>query len=287
MRLAFFILIAMLPFGVFAQSYEVGLSFGGSAYQGDISPDAVNLSSAKVHPSLGVFFRYNANKYLSVRGSFNYGTVSGDDAEANDESRQRRNLSFQSDIYEFAVTGELNIFGFQAEGLQKRYSPYLFGGIAVFRFNPETNYQGELIELQPLGTEGQGMEGFGEKYKLTQISIPMGAGMKFAISERFIIGAEVGFRKTFTDYLDDVSGTYVSYEELLRGNGELAAALGNRSGELNPNDEPIVVETGQVRGNPGVDDWYAIAGLTLSYTFYPNNGLGRGKGKNELGCPKF
>ncbi|MFT5765866.1 MAG: hypothetical protein ACI8X3_003304 [Saprospiraceae bacterium] len=291
MKLVLFIAIAVLPFGLFAQSYEAGLMFGASAYQGDISPETVNLSTGKAHPSLGLFFRYNVNKYLTAKANFSYGRVSGNDAAAGDEGRKARNLSFQTNIYEFGITGELNLFGFEPGGLQNRYSPYLFGGIAVFHFNPETNYDGELVELQPLGTEGQGMEGFDQPYKLTQIAIPMGVGMKFAVSERLNIGAEIGFRKTFTDYLDDVSGTYVAYSELLRENGELAAALGDRRGELitDGNDIPVVIETGtQTRGNPGEKDWYAMAGLTISYTFYPKNGFGKNSGKkNDFGCPKF
>jgi uncharacterized protein DUF6089 len=291
MKRILFIVIALLPIGLVAQSYEAGLMFGGSAYQGDISPDAVNLSTGKIHPSLGLFFRYNANKYLTAKVNFSYGTVSGDDAAANDEGRKARNLSFQSNIYEFGITGELNLFGFEPGCEQNRYSPYLFGGIAVFHFNPETNYNGELVELQPLGTEGQGIDGFDQPYKLTQFAIPMGVGMKYAVSERLNIGAEIGFRKTFTDYLDDVSGTYVAYSELLRENGELSAALGDRRGELieDGNDIPVVIETGtQIRGNPAETDWYAIAGITISYTFYPRNGLGKNGGKkNDFGCPKF
>lgn len=291
MRLVIILVIALAPFGLMAQSYEAGLTLGGSSYQGDLSPEAVNLSTGKIHPSLGLFFRYNFNKYLSARANFSYGKISGDDALSKDESRTGRNLSFQSNLIEFGITGELNIFGFQPKGLQGRYSPYLFGGIAVFRFNPETEYNGELVELQPLGTEGQGMEGFADRYKLTQIAIPMGAGMKFAISERLTIGAEIGFRRTFTDYLDDVSGTYVAYNELLNGNGELAAILADRRGELidDGNDVPIVVaETGvQFRGNPDEPDWYAIGNFTISYTFYPGNGLGKSRSKKDFGCPKF
>ncbi len=290
MRHILIIAIALLPIGIFAQSYEAGLMFGGSAYQGDLSPEAVNLSTGKIHPSLGLFFRYNINKYFSAKANFTYGMISGDDAESKDPGRASRNLSFQSNLLEFGISGEFNLFGYEPQGLQRRYSPYLFGGIAVFHYNPETNYNGELIELQPLGTEGQGMDGFSAPYKLTQISIPMGVGMKYAINERLNIGAEIGFRKTFTDYLDDVSGTYVAYNELLQGNGQLAADLSDRRGELinDGSDDPVIVETGtQIRGNPGETDWYAIAGFTVSYTFYPRNGLGKNKQKNGFGCPKF
>ena len=221
-----------------------------------------------------------------MRANVSYGKVSASDAQSEDEGRKRRNLSFQSNIFEFGLTGELNIFGYEPEGLQRRFSPYIFGGIAVFHFNPKTTYEGQLVELQPLGTEGQGMDGFGEKYKLTQFAIPMGAGVKIAVTERLNIGLEAGVRKTFTDYLDDLSTDYVSYTQLLHNNGRLAAALGNRTGEY-LGTEPVDVPTGTQRGNPNVDDWYFIGGVTVSYNIFGNNGgLGR-RGKDSFGCPKF
>ncbi len=287
MKRVLLFVLALAPFALSAQHFEAGIMLGGSTYQGDISPSTSAWSTNDVHAALGVFGRYNFNPYVSARLNFAYGKLSASDADANAENRRLRNLSFESSLIEFGLIGEINLLGYDPEGLTRRFSPYLFGGVSVFRFNPETNYQGQLVELQPLGTEGQGMEGFGEKYNLTQIAIPFGAGLKFAINERLNLGMEVGFRRTFTDYIDDVSGTYVSFEELLRGNGELAAILSNRSGELQePSDTPIDVETGSFRGNPDNDDWYAIAGITISYNFYRGNGLGR-KGKKDFGCPTF
>lgn len=286
MKRVLLFVLALLPLTITAQQYEVGLLFGGSAYQGDLSPKVNSLSSSDVNASLGIFGRYNVNPYLTAKLNFTYGKLTGSDANSNDAGRQARNLDFSSNLYELGLVGEINLFGFNPEK-GKRFSPYIFGGVAVFKYKPEANYNGQLIELQPLGTEGQGMEGFGEKYNLTQVSIPFGAGVKYAINDRLNIGVEMGFRKTFTDYIDDVSGTYVSYVELLNGNGELAAVLGDRSGELLPTDTPSTVRTGDTRGNAANDDWYAVGGLTISYSFYGSrNGLGR-KGKNDLGCPKF
>lgn len=286
MKHLFFVVIILFPLSLTAQQFEIGLLFGASTYQGDIAPSSNRLDLNDIHPALGIFGRYNVNRFLTARASLSYGKVSATDAQANDEGRRRRNLSFQSKIFEFGLTGEVNILGFEADGLQKRFSPYLFGGIAVFRFDPEANYQGQLVKLQPLGTEGQGMEGFSEKYKLTQLAVPLGGGVKIAISERLNIGLEAGVRKTFTDYIDDVSGTYVNYNQLLRGNGDLAAALGNRTGEY-LGTEPVDVPTGAQRGNRNVDDWYFIGGVTVSYNIYGNNGGLGNKGKGDFGCPKF
>lgn len=278
--------VAIFPFLLSAQDSEVGLIFGTSGYSGDLTPNANWLSTGQKHASLGIYLRKDLNRFTAFRGTFTYGKISGDDSKSNITGIQARNLSFQSNLLELSLVGEINPLGTNSTG--RKLLPYLYGGIAVFHFNPEANYNGQLVELQPLGTEGQGMDGFGNPYRLTQISIPLGAGVRYQISERINLGVDVGIRKTFTDYLDDVSGTYVNYNDLLAGNGSLAAALGNRSGELNPEGNvPVIVPTGAQRGNALKDDWYFTAGITLGYKFSTKtrNYRGRNPTGREFGCP--
>jgi len=277
---------AIFPFLINAQDSEVGLIFGTSGYSGDLTPNTNYLSTGQRHASLGIFLRKDLNRFTAVRGTFTYGKLSGDDAKSNIEGIQNRNLSFQSNLLELSLVGEINPLGTNSTG--RRLQPYLYGGIAVFHFKPEANYNGQLVELQPLGTEGQGMDGFDKPYKLTQISIPLGAGVKYQITNRISLGVDVGVRKTFTDYLDDVSGTYVNYNDLLAGNGREAAALGNRSGELDSEGNvPAIIPTGTQRGNPLKDDWYFTAGVTVSYKFSTKtrNYKGRNPTGKEFGCP--
>ncbi|MEM9820361.1 MAG: DUF6089 family protein [Bacteroidota bacterium] len=264
-----------------AQSLELGLMLGASGYQGDLSPSTNITSTSGLHPSIGFFGRINRNRLWSYRLSFSYGVVSANDADAQDESRRRRNLNFRSKILELALTGELNFLG-----RDRRLSPYLFGGIALFNFNPQAEYQGRRVDLQPLGTEGQGLDNFPDRYNRVQFSIPFGIGLKFAINDRLNLGVEIGLRKTFTDYLDDVSGTYVNYNELLAANGQLSADLSNRTGEFLGTD-PLQLETGtRRRGNPDSKDWYFINGVTLSYSLFDDKNSWGGKhGKKQLGCP--
>lgn len=279
-------IVAIFPILLNAQDSEVGLIFGTSGYSGDLTPNTNWLSTGQKHAALGIYFRKDLNRYTALRGTFTYGKISGDDSKSNIEGIQARNLSFQSNLLELSFVGEINPLGTNSTG--RKLLPYLYGGIAVFHFNPEANYNGQLVELQPLGTEGQGMDGFGNPYKLTQISIPLGAGVRYQITERINLGVDVGVRKTFTDYLDDVSGSYVNYNDLLAGNGSLAAALGNRTGELNPEGNvPVVVPTGTQRGNALKDDWYFTAGVTLGYKFSTKtrNYRGRNPTGREFGCP--
>jgi hypothetical protein len=128
------------------------------------------------------------------------------------------------------------------------------------------------------------MAGFDEPYKTFAFAIPFGLGVKYALSDRINLGLELGARPTFTDFLDDVSGDYVTYTDLLAGNGQLAAALGNRTGELT-GSEPVVVPTGTQRGDGAKKDWYFILGATVSYNFLDNGLMGsRRRGGRRAGC---
>jgi hypothetical protein len=171
-------------------------------------------------------------------------------------------------MLDIGVNGELNITGFLAGSKKYLTSPYLFAGLSVFKFDPEAydNDTKEWVRLQPLGTEGQGTTRYNDrhKYALTQISIPIGFGMKHNFAENWNLGFEIGVRKTFTDYLDDVSSTYVEYNYLESTSGSLAARLSNRTGELS--GTRIEYTSKNMRGNPTNKDWYLFAGITLTYT---------------------
>jgi hypothetical protein len=122
-------------------------------------------------------------------------------------------------------------------------------------------YLGRWYALQPIGTEGQGTTfAGGKRYSLTQFCIPFGAGLKVNIAKRASLALEWGLRKTFTDYMDDVSGKYVDPFLLASERGPVAAALSDRS---------LVKEggnnTGRQRGNAYTKDWYSFAGIIFTF----------------------
>jgi len=265
---------------------EGGIAVGLSSYQGDLAPNSISGSLSQLHFSGGVFGRYNINNFVAVKLGLNYAKVSAEDANASSEQQQARNLSFRSNIFEASLTGEFNILGYQPYNYERTFSPYIFAGVSYFRFDPQAFFDNEWHNLQPLGTEGQGLDGFPEVYELFQIAIPVGVGVKYALNDQWNIGLEVGLRKTFTDYLDDVSGVYGDQSLILAGNGALAAALNDRAGEIT--DEPIVRTPESQRGNSEKDDTYIIGAVFISYNF-ADNGLvgGRRKSKRKSGCPTF
>lgn len=279
-------LFTLLNTTIFAQHFELGILFGSSNYMGDLSNNTTKIYLGETNLAGGAFLRYNFGERFVARLGFNYAGISGNDFNSNTTAINSRNLSFKSSILELGVFGEFNLTGFQPYGLYKVFSPYIFVGVTGTKFNPKANYEGAWVALQPLRTEGQGLSQYPDRqaYKTKTITIPFGFGVKYAITDKINLGFEIGARRAFSDYLDDVSGTYVSSPEIAATGNVLGAALSNRSGELD-GAEPVIVPTGTARGDDSKADWYFIAGLTVSYNFL-DNGLmgGRRRGRSRKGC---
>jgi hypothetical protein len=195
----FLLFIAFFKIG-FSQkpvrTHEVGIFVGCSYYIGDLNP--VGHFGPLTQPAGGIVYRYNLNQRFTLKSNLLIGTIEGDDARTTSSSQQERNLKFKSYIRELAVEAEFNFREYKTGNNKHPYTPYIFGGIAGFMFNPQTQVGNQWIDLQPLGTEGQGSGGGGKKYRLTQISCPFGAGMKFSMAKKISISLEWGMRKTFT-----------------------------------------------------------------------------------------
>jgi opacity protein-like surface antigen len=244
---------------------EVGILLGQTNYVGDMTESRFQ----EMNFAAGLMLRYNPNYNFSLRGNIFYGKISGADKNFSNEELRKRNLDFTSPLLELSGQLEWNILGFDALGTKgkKGFSPYVFAGLGIFKFNPKTKLNGNWVELQPLGTEGQGTTPLQarKKYALTQVSLPFGMGIKFRLAPRFVVGIEYGMRFTFTDYLDDVSLTYVNPQILQAQYGDNSRILANRSGEdKGPYD--IITAKGQQRGDNKDRDWYNFLGLSLSYT---------------------
>lgn len=290
MRIQTFLFLLFLPICLGAQYIEVGGSIGASNYLGDLAPASLSTSIGQTNWSKGCFVRYHVNPHYAIRIGFTQGVISAADKFATDNnSRKNRNLSFRSKIWETALLNEINILDFHPKKKTYLLSPFIFGGIAFFRFNPQAELNGEWYDLQPLGTEGQGLPNYDKKYALSQLSIPVGVGVKIAMNENFTIAFESGTRKTYTDYLDDVSDSYPNLELLAIENGDLAAQLSWRQGELN--EDALPPAEGSGRGDATDSDWYIFSQITISYNFLNGKKQGkRGKRKRKkrwLKCPDF
>ncbi|MFI5172370.1 MAG: DUF6089 family protein [Chitinophagales bacterium] len=264
MKRILLLIIAIQLSTAYAQQYiEVGVFAGVSNYQGDLAP--VAFVPKETHPAFGAFYKFNFNYWFAFKGSIYSGFISGNDDNSTEEWKQERNLSFVSNVQEVSVFFELFLKKYNPNYRWNILSPYVFIGFAGYHFNPMANYNGVWYELQPLGTEGQGNPYYPDRkpYSLTQYAIPMGMGFKGSITKDWNLGIEIGYRKTSTDYLDDVSTTYVAKEILLAGNGDLAWQLSNRTDEMN-GGIPIDRDDHKYRGDDTNKDWYIFSGVTLS-----------------------
>ncbi len=240
-----------------------------------------DLEFTATRPSFALGMRYKFAKRWAVKGGLHYLLLSGNDKLTKEPFRNNRNLSFRSHTFELSVQGEFyftkeqsgHIYKIKnAKGMKSYdYQGYIFVGIGGFYYNPQAKYRGNWVNLQPLGTEGQGLAGGPKKYSRVSICIPYGIGGKYAINKEWAVGLELGIRKTFTDYIDDVSGVYYDNNAIFLAKGEAAAALADPSlygypEEFGGNSVSLKqTAAGQQRGDKKDKDAYMFLNVTVNY----------------------
>lgn len=240
-----------------AQVSELGGTIGASYYIGDLNPDRHYPRDTKL--AGGLIYRYNFNDRYAIRLQGLYGTLQAYDSDSKDELQQLRDLHFRSRLIEAGLLFEINFFKYRSKGKEGRnYTPFIFAGLAYFRASPQAQLDDTWYDLQPLGTEGQGTSSRGgEAYPVDHFAIPFGVGFKWNAG-RLDFQLEWGMRRTNTDYVDDVSTTYLNNAQLAFENGPLAAELADRSGLEATNDN-------RARGDSNLRDWYVYSGLGITY----------------------
>ncbi len=240
------------------QEGEFGVGVGAAHYFGDINTRA-HLNRPKMAAS--VFFRKNFGNYIAVRVAANYAKVGYSDVHnTHNPIMLRRNLSFNSNIWELALQGDFNFFRFMPGEPGYNFTPYVTLGAGIFNYDPYAYLNGEKFFLRPLNTEAQGNANYPDRkpYSSMSVSIPFGVGLKYSLNERINVGFEIVHRFTNTDYLDDVSTTYVDpavFPTLPNGDPSPAQLLHDRSYETG---EPIGLP-GRQRGNSKQKDQFVTA----------------------------
>jgi len=238
--------VLFVPFSFAQKSGDLGLLGGVTYYVGDLNP-AMPFRMSK--PAFGIMYRQNFNSRISLRVHGLRGTVAGDDAVSN--ANPDRNLNFESILTEAGTQIEINFFDYFIGSKMHSISPYIFGGVSVFFFKPFGNLPAGKSELQPLTTEGQSTP-----YNLYSFAIPFGLGVKYSVSKLIGVGAEWGMRRTYTDFLDDVSQTY--YLDLA-GKDPATATINELA-----SDPLLSHNAGMQRGNSRDTDWYSFAGVSVT-----------------------
>ncbi len=289
----------MLFFNVFSQSssrwkrmrYEVYIGAGATNFLGELggaNREGTNfvrdLEFSMTRPVLSLGLRYRILETLSNKTMLSYGWVHGDDKTTKEPFRNYRNLNFRSPIVEFSTQFEYSIIKEKqghrynlrrVRGLKGfKTNTYFFVGFGGFYFNPKGKTQdGKWVALQPLGTEGQGLVPTRKKYSRVSICIPYGIGFKYGLNRRWSIGLELGTRKTFTDYIDDVSSTYFDNDMIRAQRGDVAAELADPSNKTHENNTAAY----QQRGDGKDKDSYMFLQLNTTIKLYTT----------RQGMPKF
>jgi hypothetical protein len=274
--------------------FEAGINIGPSFFLGDLGGHKgkgkrfikdLNLPLTQI--MAGAFITFYPNEWLGIRAAAQYGKIEGEDQLINTKGenelyRKQRNLDFRSNISEAYIAGEIYPLMLLNKGIMDyapRFSPYGVIGVGVFHFNP----QGSLTDangnktwyyLRPLHTEGEGFPEYPDRkeYSLTQINIPMGVGVKYFLSDRVNLSFEILLRKTFTDYIDDVSTTYIDPNLFDKYLSPKDAAIARQISDkvfaiVNPGlsrNSP-----GTQRGNPNQNDSYFTTFFKLGIRLGP------------------
>lgn len=271
----------MLSLGLKAQPHhEIGLFAGVSNYYGDLQDKWFPDYGYK--PNAGVIYKYFFHPRIGLRLGANYTRLTAADSLSNVAVKRQRNLRFETGLFEVHAGLEINLLAVDID--RAKVSPYVFGGVAAFYYNPYTDgMNGEKVYLRPLSTEGQGIPTYPDRkqYSLVNVSFPVGGGLKFFVGKTLMITTELGFRYTATDYLDDVSKSYVSMDTLFAYRSKQSVDLSYRGDETGAWDGNYPDYKYQ-RGDSKANDWYWFGGISISVYF---SAFGNVKEYWQTKCP--
>lgn len=274
-------LLCCLPLATAAQNFHFSARLGIANYQGDLQAKRVTFKQAKFLGSLGA--QYDLSEHFTARTYFTLSSLQADDKKGT-STMQMRNLNFSTKLFEWELGVQYNILSLN----NSWFTPYVFAGVGLYHFKPYTHAEdGTKTFLQPLSTEGQGIVAGKKEYKLTQFNIPLGIGATYAISEDIRVGLELGYRKLFTDYLDDVSSEYVDQGVLLAARGQAAVDLAYRGDEVGAGTYPAAKTN---RGGANEKDGYYYMALTVTVRSFIDQykriaGLPSYHRDKKVGCP--
>ena len=246
------------------QEGEFGFGMGAAHYFGDLNTRA-HVNRPKIAAT--AFFRKNFGNYIALRVGASFAQLGYSDIyNTHNDYMKARNLSFNSNVWELALQGDFNFFRFMPGEPGYNFTPYITFGIGVFNYDPFAMLSGQKYFLRPLNTEGQGNSLYPDRkpYGSMAFCVPFGAGFKYCINESINVGFEIVHRVTGTDYLDDVSTTYVDpsvFPPLPDGSPSPAYLLHDRSYELG---EPIGI-TGRQRGVSTQKDQFITGIFYISF----------------------
>ncbi len=275
--------------------YSMVFGVGTTHFMGDLgggAKDAAHFFGIRdvdmvaTRPLLSAAFRMRITETIAAKAGLSWAVLAADDKNSTSPGRKSRNLHFRTNLFSINLHGE---YYFLKERVNPRYlhsyrhswrnfSAYVFSGISFNLFNPKAKLDGKWHALQPLGTEGQGIDDNPQPYKRHAFGLPLGLGVKYFVSRRITLGVELSNTYTSSDYIDDVHGSYFDNGKIRSKYGEVAARLADRHLDYEGNPHTVPKPSGStIRGNTKYNDAFILAVFTLTYTLKRDN----------RGLPKF
>jgi hypothetical protein len=267
------------------QRKEIYFGGGATNFLGDLGgANQVGTNGLKdfdfpaIRPTFHIGYRYRTSKETAIKGNLIYARLAGNDKYTEEPFRKNRNCNFRTPVielnaqFEYTITRERPGHIYNLKGIvglrNIQITTYLFAGIGGMYFNPKGEWNGKWYALKPLSTEGEGLVATRKKYSSVQFVIPVGIGFKYALNKDWSIGIEYGMRKTFTDYVDDVSKTYFDNDYLNQVKGSTAAHFANPTNLslTSIGGDPIkTTAAGEQRGDPKDKDAYMFGFISFYY----------------------
>jgi len=268
-----FIFTLIISVSGYSQYYvDYGISAGASNYLGEFGGGegkgrgfVADMEFSFTRWTLGGFYRYRLSPKIALKGSLNYIRLSGDDVKSDNPGRKTRNLNFKNDMFEVLVNAEYYIFKVNDVGGTGRYRAdfnlYLYGGLGAFYSNPKgQTVAGDWVSLRGLNSEGK-------SYSAINMAIPLGIGFYYTLDRKYRIGMEIGWRTTFTDYIDDASTVYANdYDGITNKTDQ--ALVDAINAEYYPGEQGNRLSNfiaGSKRGNPDNNDSYMTMTVNFSW----------------------
>lgn len=260
----------------YSQYYvDYGVSAGASNYLGEFGGGegegrgfVSDMEFSFTRWTVGGFYRYRISPKIALKGSLNYIRLSGDDKKSDNYGRRGRNLNFKNDMFEFLVNCEYYLYKVNDVGGSGRYRAdfnlYLFAGVGAFYSNPKgESVAGDWVSLRGLNSEGK-------SYGAINLAIPLGIGFYYTLDRKYRIGMEIGWRTTFTDYIDDASTVYANdYDGITNKTDQALLDQINADNGAVPGDKEFVqmvhFDAGSKRGSSEQNDSYMTATVNFSW----------------------
>jgi len=272
---------------------------GGTKKPGKGTPAKPFVSDMRLDQTkfaIGGWIRYRVHPIILAKANLSFIRIGAVDSTSDYLNRRIRNLHFRNDIYELNLQAEYNFYSVHNISPKGRkvvdFAAYAFVGGGAFYNNPKAKYLGKWQALQPLGTEGQTVITGMKKYSRIQGHVSTGLGFYYTFGRKWRLGWEFGVRKTFTDYLDDVSTVYVD-PTLLSASGTATAAMAadlssnlTIPSEITDGRFDRAANPGAIRGNSERKDWYMYTALTMGYVVRGKNSFYKVKYQMRTGSKR-